>query len=195
MSPYLPLYADTAVSSKATLASPYCSNGPRTLSPLTTYQLMLDFILSSTTTRRGAGTSGPCAVLAKYLRRQPPCVLQPLAELWYTGTMPKQQEHRRTWLEAYKESSPCVYCGGFFPAAAMDLDHRPGEKKLAAVSTLVSSTRSMRVVKAEVAKCDLVCANCHRVRTATRRAEAKAAQRASRSRPPSTSASTSADEA
>jgi len=45
----------------------------------------------------------------------------------------------------------------------MDFDHVRG-KKLKAVGQLLTS-RSLAVVIAEIAKCDLVCANCHRERT------------------------------
>jgi len=46
----------------------------------------------------------------------------------------------------------------------MDFDHRPGEKKSLEVSRL-TLTKSIRRVVEEIAKCDVVCANCHRIRT------------------------------
>jgi hypothetical protein len=48
----------------------------------------------------------------------------------------------------------------------MDFDHRPGEEKLFNVSRFCVA--SMQLVLAEVAKCDLVCSNCHRIRTIKR---------------------------
>lgn len=66
------------------------------------------------------------------------------------------------WLVEYK-SKPCMDCGGTFPTYVMDFDHRRGEK-VKSVSALLASTLNRAKVEAEVAKCDLVCSNCHRVR-------------------------------
>ena len=59
---------------------------------------------------------------------------------------------------------PCVDCGGRFHFAAMDFDHVRGEKK-GCLSTMASKTFSLETIREEMAKCDVVCANCHRVRT------------------------------
>jgi hypothetical protein len=61
------------------------------------------------------------------------------------------------------KSVPCVDCGGSFPWYCMDFDHRPGEVKSFGVSGLY--WKSSGAVRAEIAKCDIVCANCHRIRT------------------------------
>ncbi len=73
---------------------------------------------------------------------------------------------RRAEIARLKESSPCSDCGGFFPAIVMDYDHT-GTDKTANVSRLVADG-PMRRILAEISKCDLVCANCHRTRTASR---------------------------
>ena len=46
----------------------------------------------------------------------------------------------------------------------MHWDHLPGAVKLAEVSTLVRHGRVRRAHE-EIAKCELVCANCHAVRS------------------------------
>jgi hypothetical protein len=51
----------------------------------------------------------------------------------------------------------------------MDFDHREGELKTDNVANLVASPHSMKKLLEEIAKCDLVCANCHRIRTHARR--------------------------
>lgn len=62
----------------------------------------------------------------------------------------------------------CKDCGGGYPPEAMDFDHRdPAEKKMEMSHAIRRA--SFRALLAEVAKCDLVCSNCHRVRTARRR--------------------------
>lgn len=77
------------------------------------------------------------------------------------------KQSRMTWLFNVK-SNPCADCGQRFHPSAMGFDHLPGSDKVADVSTLVV-TGCMDMAKAEIAKCDLVCANCHAVRTYLRR--------------------------
>lgn len=76
-------------------------------------------------------------------------------------------EQMRAVVDAEK-SKPCADCGGMFPPVAMDLDHRDPTDKVTDVSKLAVSTGKNAVAKllAEIEKCDVVCANCHRVRTA-----------------------------
>jgi hypothetical protein len=57
----------------------------------------------------------------------------------------------------------------------MDFDHREGEQKLFDVSALNQHRWvSPATLRTEMAKCDLVCANCHRERTHQRRCRKKA---------------------
>ena len=72
----------------------------------------------------------------------------------------------REWMDSLK-TGPCVDCGQEFPPCVMQWDHRPGESKKADVSVLAGRWSRERVL-AEVTKCDLVCANCHALRTCTR---------------------------
>lgn len=82
----------------------------------------------------------------------------------------------RAYVRAAK-SRPCMDCGGVFDPICMDFDHRPGEVKLYNVAQLNSS---IPAVKREIAKCDLVCANCHRLRTASRARSKAVGETASR---------------
>lgn len=66
-----------------------------------------------------------------------------------------------------RKSQPCADCGGVYPYYVMDFDHREGEEKLAHVSRLVAGMNLQRLLD-EMAKCDVVCANCHRIRTFNR---------------------------
>ncbi len=58
---------------------------------------------------------------------------------------------------------PCMDCQGMFHYVAMDFDHRPGTEKLFNPSE--GRDRGWQQLKDEIAKCDVVCANCHRLRT------------------------------
>ena len=59
------------------------------------------------------------------------------------------------------KSNPCLDCGGLFPPECMDFDHL--QDKSFDISTSLS--RKLSTVLNEISKCELVCANCHRVRT------------------------------
>jgi hypothetical protein len=75
---------------------------------------------------------------------------------------------RTAWASSLKEGRPCADCGGVFHPAAMHWDHRPGTLKRKDVSSMVPRM-SHEAILQEIAKCDLVCANCHAVRTHSRR--------------------------
>ena len=64
------------------------------------------------------------------------------------------------------KSKSCTDCKNSFPYYVMDFDHVRGEKKFN-IGESVSCGSSSRVLE-EIEKCDLVCANCHRVRTYNR---------------------------
>jgi hypothetical protein len=61
------------------------------------------------------------------------------------------------------KSGPCADCGDTFDPICMDFDHRPGEVKSFNLST--GYRHSAEAVLSEIAKCEVVCANCHRIRT------------------------------
>jgi hypothetical protein len=67
------------------------------------------------------------------------------------------------------KKSPCVDCGGSFPRECMDFDHVPGRgEKSFNISRATADGVSIKKIMTEISKCDLVCANCHRIRTASR---------------------------
>lgn len=64
------------------------------------------------------------------------------------------------------KKNPCTDCGNRFHYCVMDFDHVKGTK-IGTISALVTKVGWDRVAE-EIAKCDLVCANCHRLRTYNR---------------------------
>lgn len=54
-------------------------------------------------------------------------------------------------------------CGGIFPTCVMDFHHRDPAEKIAAVTNLLLNAGRQKVIE-EIAKCDLICSNCHRIR-------------------------------
>jgi len=67
----------------------------------------------------------------------------------------------REWVAPFK-ATPCRDCGKTLSSEAMDFDHVRGVK-VAQVSDMWSWSRPK--AEAEIAKCEVVCANCHRERT------------------------------
>ncbi len=59
---------------------------------------------------------------------------------------------------------PCADCGGSFPTECMDFDHVRG-KKLYNISQMYALYKPWAVLKKEIDKCDIVCSNCHRIRS------------------------------
>ena len=66
-----------------------------------------------------------------------------------------------------KEGKPCADCGRVYPFQIMQWDHKPGFEKIGDISSGFWG-KSRDEVLAEIAKCDLVCANCHAIRTFAR---------------------------
>ena len=72
----------------------------------------------------------------------------------------RREQNRQLVREA--KDVPCMDCGKRYPSYVMDMDHVRGEKKF---KLSVARTHSAQKVKDEMAKCDVICANCHRERT------------------------------
>lgn len=77
---------------------------------------------------------------------------------------------QKTLLKEYVwtlKRNPCTDCGQSYHPFVMDFDHI-GDDKVYNIYEMVHSGYSLETVKAEIAKCELVCANCHRLRTGIR---------------------------
>jgi len=79
----------------------------------------------------------------------------------------KQKAYLAQYLRDLKTKTPCVDCGINYPYYVMDFDHVRGVKH-ANVMELVS-TLSKKKIDEEIAKCEVVCSNCHRIRTHMRK--------------------------
>jgi hypothetical protein len=73
-------------------------------------------------------------------------------------------EQLRALTKRLKEEHPCADCGEHYPYYVMDFDHVRGVKEFE-VRIATASRKGWSRIYAEIAKCDIVCANCHRVRT------------------------------
>lgn len=110
--------------------------------------------------RRGAGYQSLCKECRKVLDEE------------RYRTNPQQHAMRQArrkkkltdWMRSLKEGVPCVDCQVSYHPVAMQWDHVRGEK-VGAVSAMTADGRSRAAILSEISKCDLVCANCHAVRT------------------------------
>jgi hypothetical protein len=66
----------------------------------------------------------------------------------------------KVWIAEYKVAQGCADCGYRTHHAALDFDHVRGKKLLN-----VCLSKSIAQARQEIEKCEVVCANCHRIRT------------------------------
>lgn len=71
-------------------------------------------------------------------------------------------------IHEYQMKKECADCGYNTHPAALEFDHLPDTKKLFNIGEEIGN-RSREKLWEEIAKCDVVCSNCHNIRTANRR--------------------------
>lgn len=74
------------------------------------------------------------------------------------------RDKAREKLKLIKESSPCSDCKNFYPYYVMQFDHVKDDK-IENIGTMASKNAAWSKIEKEIAKCELVCANCHAVRS------------------------------
>lgn len=67
-------------------------------------------------------------------------------------------------VKQHLEANPCVDCGES-RLPTLQFDHRDPSEKYETISRLRQRPTSVETLLAEIAKCDVVCANCHSMRT------------------------------
>jgi hypothetical protein len=89
---------------------------------------------------------------------------------WYARNRKTERAKRKARAEEIrkavrelKSSTPCADCKRKYPHYVMDFDHVRG-KKAHNISALMRNSPTPRVW-VEIAKCEVVCSNCHRART------------------------------
>ncbi len=93
-----------------------------------------------------------------------------MANRTYKYWKAKMAENRK-WMDAYKLEKGCAECGYRAHAVALDFHHKDSETKAFTIATH-RGLRSSRLL-AEMDKCEVLCANCHRVHTEMERQRAK----------------------
>ncbi len=97
-----------------------------------------------------------------------------------TKSTRERRERRSEWLKKLKTSTPCKDCGKLYHYSQLDFDHRAGVEKHASLKRHRNMgfwnfvrQQGWQTVQDEIAKCDIVCANCHRLRTWLRKEKEK----------------------
>lgn len=72
---------------------------------------------------------------------------------------------RRKFVYSYLTEHPCVQCGESDPVV-LEFDHIDRDIKDANICRAIWANWSMKRLLAEIAKCQVLCANCHRRKTA-----------------------------
>lgn len=101
------------------------------------------------------------ACLAVWRREHPP---SPEQRVELAERQRKRADRCRAFIRAEK-AKPCTDCQCCFPWYVMEFDHREGRGSGDAVVAVLVGRGSIERIVAELAKCDLVCSNCHKVRT------------------------------
>jgi len=83
----------------------------------------------------------------------------------------KHKAYLIKYIQELKSSTPCLDCKISYPYYMMDFDHVRGTKQ-ANVAELIN-TLSKKRIDLEIAKCEIVCSNCHRIRTHYRKIKKK----------------------
>jgi len=77
-------------------------------------------------------------------------------------------ERKLKMIHEYQLKMGCADCGYKKHPAALEFDHLPGTEKLFNIGEEIGN-RSVESIWSEIEKCEVVCANCHAIRTAKRR--------------------------
>jgi transposase len=78
----------------------------------------------------------------------------------------KQSRHRNiAFIREQKQGKPCVDCREDYPYWMLEFDHLPGHEKLFTIGGRRARDFTIQQLIDEIAKCDIVCSNCHKNRT------------------------------
>ena len=78
----------------------------------------------------------------------------------------KQSRHRvAAHIRSKKQGKKCTDCREDYPYWILEFDHLPQYEKLFTIGGKNSRDYTIEQIDAEIAKCELVCSNCHKNRT------------------------------
>lgn len=86
------------------------------------------------------------------------------ARKWANSKKGGKREAYKRYIFSVKYNGCCVDCGND-DWRVLDFDHKDPSEKSCSVSSMIWNGSGMDALKAEIAKCELRCANCHRIKT------------------------------
>ncbi len=86
---------------------------------------------------------------------------------YYLDKNKRYKNRNIEFIKQYKLSHPCADCD-ISDIRVLEFDHMPGDKKIFNIGEARALSMSLKSLKKEINKCEVVCANCHRIRTITR---------------------------
>jgi hypothetical protein len=82
----------------------------------------------------------------------------------YNREYDKQRKaQRKMYVDKIKEHYGCMLCDGEYPAVVLDMHHLDPSTKESNIASLTLKGAAMDKLRAEVSKCIVLCANCHRL--------------------------------
>lgn len=122
---------------------------------------ILDFNLRSKTFQKRCRD---CVILQKATKNRP-----------FIEDSVTQRKAARAFVMAKKRElgRQCADCRGRFPSYCFDFDHIEAADKRFEISAMARDGMAVERIASEIAKCEMVCANCHRIRTQKRINDAK----------------------
>jgi hypothetical protein len=89
------------------------------------------------------------------------------AELYKARAVAHRKKQRGTIKDLIRTAKDraCQDCGIKYPHYVMHFDHLPGHEKLFTIGNYARRSVAVKRLAEEIAKCDVVCANCHAERT------------------------------
>src|SRR5579859_1731039 len=73
----------------------------------------------------------------------------------------ERKKRNHLFVSEYKKTHPCVRCGESEPCC-LDFHHVDPSKKFRVIGGMADRGFSIKKIIAEIAKCEMLCANCHR---------------------------------
>ena len=95
---------------------------------------------------------------------------------YYLNNSYKWKQYKRTARTNLRKivldakDKPCTDCHKTYPSYVMDFDHVRGKKRFDICRAYHTSLSGPNVLIDEINKCEVVCSNCHRIRTHLRKA-------------------------
>ncbi len=92
---------------------------------------------------------------------------------YYIDKAYRKRDAVRQWVYELKNKTPCTDCKVQYPYYVTDFDHVAAKGDKSNIVSKLINNGGFKKVQEEIAKCELVCANCHRIRTFQRNADNK----------------------